>query len=241
MSDRIVLPQLGADPRAPFPPTHAALASPNGLLAWGGDLEPERLLAAYRHGIFPWYSEGQPILWWSPAPRCVIRPDRVHLSRRTRRRFNSGCFALSVNTAFEAVIAGCAEPRETEDGTWITPAMVDAYTELHYRGHAHSLEVWADGELAGGIYGLAIGCVFFGESMFGRRTDASKVALIALCRRIAAHGYALLDCQVENPHLVSMGAERMTRDAFEGELARLLAAPTEPGLWQASRLGAERW
>jgi leucyl/phenylalanyl-tRNA--protein transferase len=241
MNAQIVLPQLGADPRAPFPPTRHALDRPNGLLAWGGGLEPERLLAAYRHGIFPWYSEGQPILWWSPAPRCVIRPERVHVSRRTRRRFNSGCFTLSLNTAFAAVIAGCADPRDTDDGTWITPAMVDAYTALHRRGQAHSLEVWADDELAGGIYGLAIGGVFFGESMFSRRTDASKVALIALCRLIAAQGYGLLDCQVENAHLRRMGAESMTRDAFECELGRLLDVPVDPSVWRARMLKTERW
>ena len=241
MSVQRVLPQLGADPHAPFPPSSRALAAPNGLLAWGGGLEPERLLAAYRHGIFPWYSEGQPILWWSPAPRCVIRPERVHVSKRTRRRFNSGCFTLSLNTAFEAVIAGCAEPRADEEGTWITAAMVDAYTALHRLGHAHSLEVWADGELAGGIYGLAIGGVFFGESMFSRRSDASKVALIALCRLIAAQGYGLLDCQVENAHLKRMGAEALSRAAFEAELARLLDAATDPGLWRAAPMKTERW
>jgi leucyl/phenylalanyl-tRNA--protein transferase len=241
MNGQVILPQLGADPQAPFPPTHRALTSPNGLLAWGGGLEPERLLAAYRRGIFPWYAEGQPILWWSPAPRCVIRPDSVYLSRRTRRRYNSGCYGLTLNTAFEDVIAGCAKPRDGDDGTWITSAMVDAYIALHRLGHAHSLEVWADEELAGGIYGLAIGGVFFGESMFSRRTDASKIALVALCRLIAAHGYGLLDCQVENDHLLSMGAERMTRDAFEAELARLVDVPADFAPWRASRLELERW
>ena len=170
----------------------------------------------------------------------MIRPDSVYLSRRTRRRYNSGCYRLTLNTAFADVIAGCAQPRDGDDGTWITSAMVDAYIALHRLGHAHSLEVWADEELAGGIYGLAIGGVFFGESMFSRRTDASKIALVALCRLIAAHGYGLLDCQVENDHLLSMGAERMTRDAFEAELARLVDVPADFAPWRASRLELER-
>ena len=241
MNGQITLPQLGADPQSPFPPTRQALDSPNGLLAWGGGLEPERLLAAYRSGIFPWYSEGQPILWWSPVPRCVIRPDRVYLSKRTRRRYNSGCYTLSLNRAFEAVIEGCAEPRDADEATWITPAMVAAYTALHHLGHAHSLEVWADDELAGGIYGLAIGGVFFGESMFSRRTDASKIALVALCRLLAAHGYGLLDCQVENAHLLRLGAERMPREVFEAELQRLLNTSLDEAFWGASRLDQERW
>lgn len=241
MSGEIILPQLGADPQSPFPATAEALDSPNGLLAWGGGLEPERLLAAYRRGIFPWYSEGQPILWWSPAPRCIIRPERVHLSRRTRRRFNSGAYALTLNTAFETVIEGCAKPRGAEDGTWITRSMRDAYSALHHLGHAHSLEVWLDDELAGGIYGLAIGHVFFGESMFGKRTDASKIALVALCRLIVKYGYRLLDCQVENDHLLRMGAERIPRETFEAELAGLVEAAPNPALWTARRLAAKRW
>lgn len=241
MSGEIILPKLGDDPHAPFPPTARALDTPNGLLAWGGGLEPDRLLAAYRRGIFPWYSDGQPILWWSPAPRCIIRPDRVHVSKRTRRRYNSGVYDLTLDTAFAAVIEGCAAPRSADEGTWITPGMADAYTTLHRRGHAHSLEVWADGELAGGIYGLALGGVFFGESMFSRRTDASKIALIALCRLLAAHGYGLLDCQVENDHLLRMGAERIAREAFEAELERLVDQAVDATFWRASRLQPERW
>jgi len=209
------LPHAGADPLSPFPAPDRALDSPNGLLAWGGDLHPERLLQAYRAGIFPWYSEGQPILWWSPAPRCVLFPQRVYLSSRTRRRYNSGVFQLSINQAFEAVITACAEPREYESGTWITGDMKEAYILLHQQGYAHSLEVWKDGSLAGGIYGLALGGVFFGESMFSRLTDASKIALIALCRLLDAHGYSLLDCQVGNPHLFSMGAEEVSRAEFK--------------------------
>jgi leucyl/phenylalanyl-tRNA--protein transferase len=222
MSGTRRVPQLGQAPDAPFPPTGTALDTPNGLLAWGGGLEPERLLAAYRRGIFPWYSEGQPILWWSPAPRCVIVPERVHLSRRTRRRYNSGPFELTLDQAFDLVIERCAAPRRDEDGTWITPAMLDAYRRLHRLGHAHSLEVWQDGELAGGIYGLAIGRVFFGESMFSRRSDGSKIALVALCRLLHRHGFGLLDCQVENDHLRRMGATLISREAFETRLAALV-------------------
>lgn len=239
--NRVPLPQLGANPDAAFPPTRMALDSPNGLLAWGGGLEPERLLAAYRLGIFPWYSEGQPILWWSPAPRCVIRPERVHLSSRTRRRFNSGRYELTLDRAFDEVIAACAAPRRDDEGTWITPEMVAAYTALHRMGHAHSLEVWQEGELAGGIYGLAIGGVFFGESMFSRRTDGSKIALVALCRLLAKHGFGLLDGQVETPHLMRMGAERMDRAAFEAELARRVDAPVETAFWRESPALNERW
>ncbi|MEJ2385369.1 MAG: leucyl/phenylalanyl-tRNA--protein transferase [Xanthomonadales bacterium] len=168
-------------------------------------------------------------------------PDRVHVSKRTRRRYNSGVYDLTLDTAFAAVIEGCAAPRSADEGTWITPGMADAYTTLHRRGHAHSLEVWADGELAGGIYGLALGGVFFGESMFSRRTDASKIALIALCRLLAAHGYGLLDCQVENDHLLRMGAERIAREAFEAELERLVDQAVDATFWRASRLQPERW
>jgi leucyl/phenylalanyl-tRNA--protein transferase len=212
------LPHAGADPLSPFPDTSAALDSPNGLLAWGGDLHPERLLQAYRAGIFPWYSEGQPVLWWSPAPRCVLFPQKVYLSKRTRRRFNSGVFRLSVDQAFESVINACAEPREYESGTWITAEMKEAYIRLHRMGHAHSLEVWRNDSLAGGIYGLSLGGIFFGESMFSRLVDASKIALVALCRLLDTHGYSLLDCQLGNPHLFSMGAEEISRSEFKAIL-----------------------
>lgn len=213
------LPKLGPDPGEPFPDTREALDSPNGLLAWGGNLHPDRLLNAYRHGIFPWYSSGQPILWWSPAPRCVLFPDRVYVSRRTRRRFNNGGYTLSIDRDFKAVVAGCAEPRSYDSDTWITPAMGNAYVRLHELGHAHSLEVWEDDFLVGGIYGIAIGRIFFGESMFSRRTDASKIALIALCRLIHGLGFEMLDCQVGNPHLFRMGAVEVQREVFERNLA----------------------
>jgi len=241
MKSGIKLPRLGGNPLDPFPPTSAALESPNGLLAWGGGLEPARLLAAYRMGIFPWYTQGEPILWWSPAPRCVIFPDRVHLSRRTRRRYNSGNYMLTVDTAFSAVIAACAAPRDHEAGTWITPEMIQAYVELHRLGHAHSLEVWRDGQLVGGIYGIAMGSVFFGESMFSRQTDASKLALVALCKLLEEWGYGLLDCQVGNPHLFSMGAVELGRERFERTLAELTRDTRPAESWRDRFRFAARW
>ena len=218
MNGILQLPCLGAQATAPFPPTRDALDSPNGLLAWGGELQPARLLNAYRLGIFPWYSEGQPILWWSPVPRCVIYPGNVYLSKRTRRRYNSGVYRLTADSAFAEVMHACAAPRDDEQGTWITQDMVEAYCQLHLLGHAHSLEVWEGRELVGGIYGLSIGSVFFGESMFSIKSDASKIALVALCRYLQREGYAVLDCQVGNPHLYRMGAEDLSRESFEALL-----------------------
>lgn len=235
------LPLLGQEAGAPFPPTSEALERPNGLLAWGGDLHPGRLLNAYRSGIFPWYSEGQPLLWWSPAPRCVLFPDEVYLSKRTRRRFNSGVFQLSCDHAFAKVMDGCAGPRRDDDGTWITPEMLDAYIALHRLGYAHSVEVWEGDTLAGGIYGLAIGSMFFGESMFSCRTDASKVALIALCRHLSSNGYGLLDCQVGNPHLFRMGAVEMPRTAFEGLLRGLTEDERTACSWEHEFVAEARW
>ena len=235
------LPRLPDDPDTPFPPTSQALRSPNGLLAWGGDLHPRRLLAAYRAGIFPWYSEGQPVLWWSPAPRCVLVPDEVYLSRRTRRRYNTGRYRLSVDRAFEEVMAACAEPRAGESGTWITQDMIHSYAVLHEWGVAHSLEVWEDDELAGGIYGLALGSIFFGESMFSRRTDGSKLALVALCRLLHRWGFALLDCQVGNPHLFRMGAQEISRAGFELTLARHIDRQPPAEAWREPVVFEERW
>jgi leucyl/phenylalanyl-tRNA--protein transferase len=225
MSSPLLIPRLGDDPGAPFPPTGDALDHPNGLLAGGGDLSPQRVLNAYRQGIFPWYSEGNPLLWWSPAPRCVIYPEKVYLSKRTRRRYNTGQYRLTLNQAFPEVIHACAAPRDYDDGTWITSDMEQAYNRLHRLGFAHSLEVWLEDELAGGIYGLSIGAMFFGESMFSRRTDGSKIALVALCRLLSRHGIGLLDCQVSNPHLFTMGAEELTRDCFEAELFSRVSEP----------------
>lgn len=233
MKSLFELPRLGSEPDAPFPPTRRALESPNGLLAWGGDLHPRRLLAAYRAGIFPWYSDGQPVLWWSPAPRCVIFPDQVHLARRTRRRYNQGRLRLTTDHAFAEVIAACAEPRRRDGGTWITPDLQKAFHRLHELGHAHSLEVWDGETLYGGIYGLAIGAAFFGESMFSRGVDGSKIALVGLARQLAAWGYDLLDCQVANPHLFRMGAVELDRTSFERLLAAAVAQSPAPHDWAA--------
>ncbi len=216
---------------ADFPSPEEALAEPAGLLAAGGDLSPGRLLAAYRQGIFPWYSCGEPILWWSPDPRCVLFPGQLHLSRRLRRTLDSGRFRLSVDTAFDRVIAGCAAPRAGQEGTWITPEMIRAYTALHRAGHAHSIEVWQGNELAGGLYGVAIGQAFFAESMFHRVRDASKVALAGLCERLLQWGYGLIDCQVESAHLRRMGARTIPRAEFLSRLERLCTTPAHHGAW----------
>ena len=205
-----------------------AMEQPQGLLAIGGDLSPARLINAYRQGIFPWYSDDQPILWWSPVPRCVILPDAVHVSRRLRRRYNQGPFSITADRAFNEVIEACAEPRPDQEGTWITEEMKAAYVRLFEMGVAHSVEVHMDDQLAGGIYGLALGRMFFGESMFSKRGDASKIALVALCRQLHQWGFTLLDCQVANPHLMRMGAQEISRVEFE----RYLATASDPGHWQ---------
>ena len=231
-----VIPILGSDPESPFPSTDQALEQPPGLLAVGGDLSPTRLINAYRQGIFPWYSDEQPILWWSPAPRCVIYPDAVHVSRRLRRRYNQGQFTLSVDQVFSEVIEACAAPRQDYEGTWITAEMKSAYIRLHEMGVAHSIEVRIDDELAGGIYGLALGSVFFGESMFSKREDTSKIALVALCRQLQEWDFTLLDCQVSNPHLLSMGADEITREDFE----RYLVTANGPSHWKHNFCFAKR-
>ena len=213
-----MIPILDADPESPFPPVDQALDNPPGLLAAGGDLSPARLVNAYRHGIFPWYSDDQPILWWSPAPRCVLYPWAVHVSRRLRRHYNQGRFRVTADQAFSPVVKACAAPRRDHDETWITADMFRAYVRLHDARIAHSVEVWVDDELAGGIYGLALGQVFFGESMFSSHRDASKIALIALCRQLHRWDFVLLDCQISNPHLLSMGAEEISRADFQQHL-----------------------
>ena len=226
----ITLPRL--DPaRIAFPPLESALDEPNGLLAFGGDLGSERLLAAYSHGIFPWYSQGQPILWWSPDPRMVIETAAPHVPRRLRRWLKSCPWSISADRAFAEVIRRCAEPRGDGAGTWITAAMIDAYRRLHAQGHAHSVEVMDGEELVGGIYGVAIGRMFFGESMFSRRDHASKVALLALCRGLADAGYPLLDAQVCSTHLQTLGAREMPRREFCRRIAELVDRPPPQGDW----------
>jgi leucyl/phenylalanyl-tRNA--protein transferase len=214
-----------------LPDPDAALREPDGLLAAGGDLEPATLLDAYRRGIFPWFSPGEPILWWSPDPRCVLYPERVHVARSLRKRLRRGEFRVSLDTAFSAVLRACAAPRRGTRGTWLGPQMRAAYAQLHRLGYAHSLECWRGAELAGGIYGVGIGQVFFGESMFSRVADASKAALVELCVRLQAWDYRLIDCQVANPHLLSMGAETVPRAEFIAELAR----------WTSRSAGAHAW
>jgi leucyl/phenylalanyl-tRNA---protein transferase len=223
---------LGDDPQAPFPPVSRALREPDGLLAAGGDLSPARLLDAYARGIFPWYSEGQPILWWSPDPRMVFRSDGVHLSARFRRSLRGSNWEACADTAFEAVIDACAgSPRAGQHGTWITPAMRAAYVALHRLGHAHSIEVLDDGRLVGGIYGVAIGRMFFGESMFSIASGGSKVALAALAHRLRKWDWPLVDAQVENDHLRRLGAESWPRRDFIAAIADLCGQPVAPGPW----------
>lgn len=241
MKSILNLPQLDADPGAPFPASRQALAAPNGLLAWGGDLHPERLLSAYRAGIFPWYTENEPLLWWSPAPRCVIYPADIHVSKRTRRRYNTGRYTLSADTDFVGVIRACAKNRGDTGDTWITGGMLDAYCRLHRRGDAHSVEAWHDGQLAGGIYGLAIGSVFFGESMFTHHTDAGKITLIALCKHLERGSFGMLDCQVSNPHLLRMGAVEIPRWEFEQQLSEGVSAVRPTGPWTEAFSPDARW
>jgi leucyl/phenylalanyl-tRNA--protein transferase len=215
-----------------FPPVD--LASPEGLLAVGGDLRSERLLAAYRHGIFPWYSDGQPILWWSPDPRAVFFPDRIHVSRSLRKTLRSGRYSVTLDTDFVSVISACADTvlRRGETGTWITTEMQQAYIDLHHKGYAHSVEVWEDGQLAGGLYGLSLGRAFFGESMFHRRTDASKVALVALARQVQAWGFLFIDAQVSSDHILRLGAVEIRRHRFMELLGQALESPTRVGRWK---------
>ncbi len=201
-------------------------------LAMGGDLSAERLLAAYDHGIFPWFEDDRgPVLWWSPDPRAVLPPDRVKVSRSLARRLRRRDYAVTMDTAFAAVVAGCAAPREPGGGTWITPGMRDAYARLHALGFAHSVEAWDADGLAGGLYGVSLGTMFFGESMFSRRPDASKVALVVLARQLVRWGFELIDCQLPNAHLASLGAKPLARDAFLDRLTRNRHRPTRRGTW----------
>jgi leucyl/phenylalanyl-tRNA---protein transferase len=215
-----------------FPDPASALSWPNGLLAAGGDLSPARLMAAYRLGIFPWYEEGQPILWWCPNPRAVIFPAELHVSRRLRRFLRSAPLLASFDRDFEAVVAGCARLERPGVGTWITTEMMSAYRRLHELGHAHSVEVWEDDRLVGGLYGVALGRAFFAESMFSHRPNASKVAMVLLARELLARDFILIDCQLPSPHLARMGAREIPRQEFLALLSVGAAAPTiEPGAW----------
>lgn len=224
-----MIPWLG--PLDPFPPVTTALRDPNGLLAAGADLSPARLLDAYARGIFPWAGDAEPLLWWSPDPRMVLWLPELHVSRSLGRVLRSGRYRVTLDTAFAEVMAGCAAPRPDQDGTWITPWMAEAYGRLAALGHAHSVEVWAGGELAGGLYGVALGCMFFGESMFSRHADASKVALATLVRQLGRWGFELVDCQMSTAHLASLGAREIAREEFLGHVERLVQQPGVPAPW----------
>lgn len=208
-----------------FPPLARALREPDGLLAAGGDLRPERILAAYRHGCYPWYQQGQPILWWSPDPRFVLFPDELHISRSLGKVLRRQIFEVSYDKAFDRVINACAGPRSYADGTWITDAMRQAYQQLHRLGHAHSAEVWQAGELVGGLYGLCIGQVFFGESMFSHVDNASKTAFAHLVPDLKRWGIRLIDCQMQTRHLASFGGRAIDRQTFAEQLAQLVEQP----------------
>ncbi len=225
---------LPSEPDAPFPPASLALREPDGLLAIGGDLSVPRLLNAYRNGIFPWYSQGQPILWWSPDPRCVFRTDGVHLSAKFRRQLRHSNWTVRADTCFAQVIAACASvPRVGQEGTWITAEMQAAYNALHRLGHAHSVEVFDAGALVGGLYGVAIGRMFFGESMFSARSGGSKLALAALARTLHGWGWPLIDAQVANDHTLGLGAQLWPRREFLHRISDQTALPEPPEAWTA--------
>lgn len=232
----------GTTPDIGFPDASLAETEPNGLLAVGGDLSCQRVLEAYRRGIFPWYSPGQPILWWSPAPRMLLLPGEFHCSRSLRRSLRNRGYAVSVNLAFEQVIRACAEPRDDHEGTWLLPEMIESYVALNHAGHAHSIEVWLEDELVGGLYGIAIGQAFFGESMFSRRTDASKVALSQLAEIALQWPFQLIDCQIHTGHLASLGAREISREAFQRILANAVKIPTKAlGRLPAQPAAGLRW
>ncbi|MBS1217757.1 MAG: leucyl/phenylalanyl-tRNA/protein transferase [Proteobacteria bacterium] len=216
----------------PFPPVERALDEPGGLLAAGTDLSPARLLTAYRNGIFPWYSAGQPVLWWSPDPRMVLFPAEFRMPRSLAKRLRRRDYEIRVDTAFETVMRACAAPRDDAAGTWITPEMIAAYCELHRLGHAHSVETWIAGELAGGLYGVALGRMFYGESMFTRVPDASKIALAHLVRQLERREFGMIDCQMNTAHLARFGARELPRTAFSRRLAELVNYPTSADVWR---------
>lgn len=238
-----IVPRLGEPPDSPFPDP-LANAREDGLLAWGGNLEPQRLLNAYRQGIFPWFEAGGPILWWSPEPRAVMLPEAMHLPRRLRRTLRQGRFRVSADRDFRAVVEACAAPRRDDEGTWITPEMMAAYGTLHDLGWAHSIEIRSeDDELIGGLYGMAIGRVFFAESKFHRRRDASKIALAVLMRALTAWEFLLCDCQLWNPHLERLGVRMLSGELFHAALARGIEEAPLVERWatEIERLDFSRW
>jgi leucyl/phenylalanyl-tRNA--protein transferase len=227
-----MIPWLPAE--SVFPPLASALTVPNGLLAAGGDLSPQRLVSAYAIGVFPWYAPGEPILWWSPDPRMVLFPDEIRITRSLAKTLRRQDYEVRLDTAFDDVVTACASvPRQGQNGTWIAAEMQAAYGHLHRLGFAHSVETWIGGELAGGLYGVAIGRAFYGESMFARRTDASKIALVHLGVQLRRLGFGIIDCQMETAHLASLGARPIPRAQFRALLDRLVVAGAAPGLWPA--------
>jgi leucyl/phenylalanyl-tRNA--protein transferase len=225
-----VIPFLDLDD--PFPPVDLALRDPNGLLAAGADLSPARLIDAYARGIFPWFNDDDPVLWWSPDPRMVLAVNEVRVSRSLRRTIRSAKFRMSADTAFSAVVAGCADPRPDQNGTWITQEMASAYARLFAMGYAHSIEAWSGDLLVGGLYGVALGRMFFGESMFARRSDASKVALVLLARQLARWGFEFIDCQMSTAHLASLGAREISRASFVRQVRQLVREASVPSPWR---------
>ena len=219
-------------PGESFPPVAQALREPNGLLAAGGDLSAQRLIEAYRHGIFPWFNPGEPILWWSPDPRMVLFPAELKVSRSLRKVLKRRNYEVRVDTDFCAVMRACAAPREGAGGTWISDEMVAAYGALHEQGLAHSVETWRDGEMIGGLYGVALGRMFYGESMFSRATDASKIAFVHLVMQLERWDFGMIDCQMKTAHLATLGAREIPRAAFVQGLSQLIELSHQPGRWQ---------
>ena len=221
-----------------FPPVENALSEPNGLLVAGGDLTPERLIEAYSKGIFPWFEDDQPILWWSPAPRAVFYPAEFAPSKSLKKTLRKKTFKITFDSAFLEVITSCSKPRPSGDETWITTDMIDAYTRLHQLGYAHSVEAWEDNNLVGGLYGICLGSIFFGESMFSTKSNASKVAFCALVERCNTNNINLIDCQVANPHLASLGAVDISRATFKNHLQTLIpdkiALSLHKGTWSTN-------
>jgi len=225
-----MIPWLG--PHDPFPPCCKALRQPNGLLAAGGELSSERLIDAYSHGIFPWFNEGEPILWWSPSPRMVLFPQELKVSRSLKKTLRNRDYEVRLDSAFTQVMQGCAQPRKDQAGTWITPPMIAAYTQMHRMGIAHSAETWVEGELVGGLYGIALGRMFYGESMFTTVTDASKIAFVHLVWQLRRWGFGMVDCQMKTEHLASLGARDIPRADFVRRLGKLTQDPPIAMPWR---------
>lgn len=222
---------LATDQVENFPPLSAALTEPNGLLAVGGDLSPQRLVTAYRCGIFPWFNDEDPILWWSPDPRMVLFPNELSISRSLHKLLKKHQYEIRTDASFREVMQACTEPRKAQSGTWITDEMVEAYTTLHHMGVAHSVETWMDGVLVGGLYGIALGRMFYGESMFSRVSDASKIAFVHLVKQLEIWEFGMIDCQMKTRHLASLGAREIPREQFALKLSRLIDAPSQSGIW----------